>query len=123
MADFQIHISKQDTGQNPVKVVNMKKQLDAHTFLSLQKELQNTLKGNDARCVLDCDGLDYISSAGLGVLQKMVREFRGRGGDIRLARVSDKIGNVIKLLGFSKVIRVYDKLDEAVVSYKPQKPE
>ena len=124
VADFQIESSQRDAGNNaPVKVVNVKGQLDAHTFLTLQKELENTLRANDPRLVLDCDGLDYISSAGLGVLQKMVREFRGRGGDIRLARVSDKIGNVIKLLGFSKVIRVFGGLDEAVSSYKPPKAE
>ena len=124
MADFHIHSTQRDSGGGAqVKVVNVKGQLDAHTFLTLQKELENTLRANDPRLVLDCDGLDYISSAGLGVLQKMVREFRGRGGDIRLARVSDKIGNVIKLLGFSKVIRVFGGLDEAVSSYKPPKAE
>ena len=123
MADFQIQSSQRDAGggATKVKVVNVKGQLDAHTFLTLQKELETTLNANDPRLVLDCDGLDYISSAGLGVLKKMVREFRGKGGDIRLARVSDKIDNVMKLLGFSKVIRVFPGLDEAVSSYKPAK--
>lgn len=123
MADFQIQSSNRDIGAPgaKVKVVNVKGQLDAHTFLTLQKELEHTLTADDPRLVLDCDGLDYISSAGLGVLKKMVREFRGKGGDIRLARVSDKIDNVMKLLGFSKVIKVYGGLDEAVSSYKPAK--
>ena len=123
MADFQIQSSQRDAGTpgTRVKVVNVKGQLDAHTFLTLQKELETTLTADDPRLVLDCDGLDYISSAGLGVLKKMVREFRGKGGDIRLARVSDKIDNVMKLLGFSKVIKVFGGLDEAVSSYKPTK--
>jgi anti-sigma B factor antagonist len=121
LADFQIQSSQRDVGGGAarVKVVNVKGQLDAHTFLTLQKELESTLNADDPRLVLDCEGLDYISSAGLGVLKKMVREFRGKGGDIRLARVSDKIDNVMKLLGFSKVIKVYGGLDEAVSSYKP----
>ena len=123
MADFQIQSSQRDAGGGTtrVKVVNVKGQLDAHTFLTLQKELETTLTANDPRLVLDCDGLDYISSAGLGVLKKMVREFRGKGGDIRLARVSDKIDNVMKLLGFSKVFKVFGGIDEAVSSYKPTK--
>jgi anti-anti-sigma factor len=123
LPDFQIHSSQRDAGPpgTKVKVVNVKGQLDAHTFLTLQKELETTLTADDPRLVLDCDGLDYISSAGLGVLKKMVREFRGKGGDIRLARVSDKIDNVMKLLGFSKVIKVFGGLDEAVSSYKPAK--
>ena len=124
MADFQIKSSKQDApGAGPVRVVNVKGSLDAHTFLAFQKELENTLRANDAKVVLDCDGLDYMSSAGLGVLKKYVHDFRGRGGDIRIARVPDKVGNIIKLLGFSKVFKIFSTLDEAVSSYKPPKPD
>jgi anti-sigma B factor antagonist len=120
MTDFQIRSSQQQTpGGGPVRVVNVKGSLDAHTFLAFQKELENTLRANDAKVVLDCDGLDYMSSAGLGVLKKYVHDFRGRGGDIRIARVPEKVGNIIKLLGFSKVFKIFSTLDEAVSSYKP----
>jgi len=123
LAEFEIQASERDPGGGvPVRVVNVKGQLDAHTFLTLQKELETTLHAEDPRLVLDCEGLDYISSAGLGVLKKMVREFRGKGGDIRLARVSQKIDNVMKLLGFSKVLKVYSGLEDAVSSYKTGKP-
>jgi anti-anti-sigma factor len=123
MAEFQIRSSKQEApGSGSVRVVNVQGSLDAHTFIAFQKELENTLRANDARVVLDCDGLDYMSSAGLGVLKKYVHDFRGRGGDIRIARVPDKVGNIIKLLGFSKVFKIFTTLDEAVGSYKPAKP-
>ena len=124
MADFQIKSSQQQAaGAGPVRIVNVKGSLDAHTFLTFQKELENTLKANDAKVVLDCEGLDYMSSAGLGVLKKYVHDFRGRGGDIRIARVPEKVGNIIKLLGFSKVFKIFGTLDEAVSSYKPAKPD
>lgn len=119
MADFQIKSSQQQAAGAPVRVVNVKGSLDAHTFLAFQKELENTLRANDAKVVLDCEGLDYMSSAGLGVLKKYVHDFRGRGGDIRIARVPEKVGNIIKLLGFSKVFKIFGTLDEAVSSYKP----
>jgi anti-sigma B factor antagonist len=124
MTDFQIKTSQQQApGADPVRVVNVKGSLDAHTFLAFQKELENTLRANDAKVVLDCDGLDYMSSAGLGVLKKYVHDFRGRGGDIRIARVPEKVGNIIKLLGFSKVFKIFSTLDEAVSSYKPPKTD
>jgi anti-anti-sigma factor len=121
MPEFEISTSNRDAGdQGPkVKVVKVKGQLDAHTFPALQQKLESILHEQDPRLVLDCQNLEYISSAGLGVLKKMVREFRGKGGDIRLARLSDKIDNVMNLLGFSQVIRVYGGIDEAVQSYKP----
>jgi anti-anti-sigma factor len=120
MADFEISYSQREASgkRPPVKVVKVKGQLDAHTFPTLQQKLEVLLREKDPRLVLDCQNLEYISSAGLGVLKKMVREFRGKGGDIRLAALSDKIDNVMNLLGFSQVIRVFDGLDEAVESYK-----
>ena len=120
MADFEISFSARESGdQGPkVKVVKVRGQLDAHTFPTLQSKLESMFNDQDPRLVLDCQNLEYISSAGLGVLKKMVREFRGKGGDIRLARLSDKIDNVMNLLGFSQVIRVYGAVDDAVQSYK-----
>ena len=62
--------------------------------------------------------MKYISSAGLAVLNKMAHVFRQREGDLRLARLADTIQNVVDLLGFSKVIRVFADLDEAVQSFE-----
>ncbi len=53
------------------------------------------------------------------MLKKYVHDFRERGGDVRIARVPEKIDNIIKLLGFSKVFKIFAKLDEAVSSFKP----
>ncbi|RMG09966.1 MAG: anti-sigma factor antagonist [Planctomycetota bacterium] len=114
MSELEITRSK----DSEVKVLSLKGQLDAHTFSSLQKELESA--GNEAqpRVVLDCGALEYISSAGLGVLKKMSREFRDRQGDIRLAALPPKIDNVVQLLGFDKILRVFGGLDEAVRSFE-----
>jgi anti-sigma B factor antagonist len=116
--DFKIDQSTRDAGARSVRVLNLKGQLDAHTFPTLQKELETLVAGDRPMVVLDCTGLEYISSAGLGVLKKMMREFRGKRGDLRLAALPPKIENVVSLLGFSQVIRVFAKTDEAVASYK-----
>ncbi|MGE0709478.1 MAG: STAS domain-containing protein [Planctomycetota bacterium] len=114
MADFEIeHESRED-----VRVLRLKGQLDAHTFPALQEQLEGLDEADPPRVVLDCSGLEYVSSAGLGVLKKMSRDFRQRDGDLRLASLTEKIANVMSLLGFNQVIRVFGDLDEAVRSYK-----
>lgn len=118
MPDFKIDQSTQDASGRSVRVLNLKGQLDAHTFPALQRELEDLVSNDHSRVVLDCAGLEYISSAGLGVLKKMTREFRGKKGDIRLAQLPPKIDNVVSLLGFSQVLRTFKGLDEAVQSYK-----
>ena len=118
MSDFEIVKANKETGGRKVDVLSLKGQLDAHTFPSLQKELEGLAGGDEPRVVLDCQDLEYISSAGLGVLKKMTREFRGRDGDIRLAALPPKINNVVDLLGFNQVIKVFPGLTDAVDSYK-----
>ena len=114
MAEFEI--SRRDRGG--VTVLQLKGQLDAHTFPSLQRELEELVAAEDAQVVLDCADLDYISSAGLGVLKKMTREFRGLDGDLRLAALTPKINSVVTLLGFDQVLRVFPDSDQAVESYR-----
>jgi len=118
MSQIEITQASQDASGLPVTVLSLAGQLDANTFLKLQQELEAIGDEGEPRVVLDCGGLEYISSAGLGVLQKMTKEFRGSDGDIRLAAVPEKIANVVNLLGFSKVIKVFGQVSEAVGSFK-----
>lgn len=114
MSDFEIAQERQDD----VEVLHLKGQLDAHSFPQLQDTLERIDAANPPRVVLDCSGLEYVSSAGLGVLKKMSREFRQREGDLRLSTLQPKIANVIDLLGFSAVIKVFPSKDDAVDSFR-----
>ncbi|MCA8920817.1 MAG: STAS domain-containing protein [Planctomycetes bacterium] len=113
---FSISDSVRQAGDARVRVLSLKGQLDAHTFPVLQSALE-AITDMEPRVVLEFSGLDYISSAGLGVLSKMTKEFREREGDIRLAALPDKIRNIMDLLGFSQVIQVHGTVDDAVATY------
>ena len=117
MGTFALSESRRERAGKPVRVLRVEGDLDAHTFPQLQARLEQMLGDGERAIVLDCASLDYISSAGLGVLKKMVKEVRSSGGDIRLAALSEKITNIVNLLGFSKIIQVFPTLDEAVASY------
>ena len=117
MGTFSLSESRRERAGKVVRVLKVEGDLDAHTFPLLQDRLERMLGDGDRAIVLDCSGLDYISSAGLGVLKKMVKEVRTTGGDIRVAALSEKIHNIVNLLGFSKIIQVFGGVDEAVQSY------
>ncbi len=117
MGSFRLSESERATDGKKVRVLKLGGDLDAHAFPSLQDRLESLVAAGAPRVVLDCRELDYISSAGLGVLKKMMPEAREAGGDIRLAALSPKIGNIVKLLGFSKIFRIYDDVEAAASSY------
>lgn len=100
-----------------VQILAVQGQLDAHSYHSLKDELNALLHEGVSQLVLDCHGLEYISSAGLGVLKHMRKEFEQKGGDLRLARVPAKIVNILDLLGFSKIIKSFKSVEDGVASF------
>ena len=115
---LHLEIEIQDIDPNPVALIRLDGDLDAHTFPELQDKLYNLLKKGTARVVLECSKLNYISSAGIGVLNQMSRDFRSKDGDIRLAALSEKIANMFELLGFSQLLMVFPDPSSAIDSFE-----
>ena len=91
--------------------------LDSSTFPQLQDHLNRLLEENRKNCVLDLKDLDYISSAGLGVLMSILRQVQESGGDLKIVNMSEKIQRVFNLLGFSRMMRVYHSEQEALDAF------
>jgi len=99
------------------RVVRLAGTVDAYTFPRLEFALQELLRGGDTQVVLVCQGLEYISSAGLGTLIGFARRAREKRGDLRLAQIPPRIFQIIDLLGFSQVLEIYDSPDLALASF------
>jgi anti-sigma B factor antagonist len=55
---------------------------------------------------LDCDGLDYISSAGLGVLLKTQKRLLASNGKLRLAGLKPHLHDVFTYSGFDQLFEI-----------------
>ena len=55
---------------------------------------------------LDCRGLEYISSAGLGVLLKTQKRLSGAGGKLRLTGVSRHLQDIFLYSGFDQIFEI-----------------
>ena len=55
---------------------------------------------------LDCTGLDYISSAGLGVLLKTQKRLLGVNGGLRLRGLKPHIVDVFTYSGFDRIFEI-----------------
>jgi anti-sigma B factor antagonist len=56
--------------------------------------------------VVDLAGLDYISSAGLGVLLKTQKRVMQSGSGLRLINVNRHIHDILRYAGFDKIFEV-----------------
>ena len=105
-------------GTHAVSVVYLKGYLDAHTAPEFEKALQDLVGKEKVRIVVNCAGLSYISSAGLGVFMGFIEDVRSRGGDIKLAELTDKVFRVFDLLGFPVLFEIFEREADAVAKFK-----
>ena len=114
MKEFQIE--KESRGS--VQIVRFAGSLDMYSFPRLESQL-NALFDQAQYCVvLDCRRLDYVGSAGLGALISLAKRAREQKGDVRLLGVPDRIYKIIELLGFTKVLTVYNTEEEALAGFQ-----
>lgn len=107
----ECNITEKERGD--LNVLRLEGSLDAYSFPRLETAL-NTLRDQErSRVILDCEELDYVSSAALGALIGFARRAREREGDLKLSRLSPKILNIVELLGFHKILEIYPDIDSA----------
>ena len=102
------------SGTSAMAAVNGR--IDSATAAAFNEELNGILAKGVSQLVLDCDGLQYMSSAGLRVLLIAIRKTNAAGGGLALCRVSEHIREVLEVSGFVRLAKVFDTPDEAQAS-------
>jgi len=67
---------------------------------------QAFLDGVDGTVTLDCSRLDYISSAGLGVLLKTHKRLLAGSGKLRLTGVHSHLRDIFVYSGFDQILEI-----------------
>jgi anti-sigma B factor antagonist len=75
------------------------------------------------RLVVDCERLQYISSAGLGVFMGFIEEVREKGGDIKICTLPPKVRQVFELLGFDALYDIEPDRRAAVARFETPSAE
>lgn len=99
--------------RDDLDILHLDGALDAYSFPRLETALSKLREQQRHRVVLDCGGLDYISSAALGTLIGFARRAREGNGDLKLVALSKKIYTIVELLGFHKILEIYSNVDDA----------
>ena len=111
----QFEIKKRET--RDVVILELAGYLDAHTVPQFETALQKLVREAHYKIIVNMTSLEYISSAGLGVLMGFIEEVRERGGDIKLSNLSERVYKVFDLLGFPALFEIVDAEEQALHSF------
>ncbi|MCP4156707.1 MAG: STAS domain-containing protein [bacterium] len=92
--------------------------LDAHNVERFEKEMLKLIGSNVFNIVVNCKELNYISSAGMGIIMGYLDEIREKGGDIKLCSLDEKVYEIFDLVGFTEIYDFLDDEDAAIEKYK-----
>ena len=86
-------------------IVAMDGRLDTNTSPEFQTELEPMLDSISS-LTLECEKLDYISSAGLRVLLTFQEELEEQGKTLQLCHVNNVIHDVFEVTGFLEILTI-----------------
>lgn len=112
MADLTIQVRQVDGAA----VVLPDGFINAHTVRQFESTLEELVEGGHYTILLNCQDLNYISSAGLGAIMGLIETVRENGGDIMLCRLQENVFAIFDTLGFTQLYKVFETEEEALHS-------
>jgi len=109
MADLSIQVREMDG----VAVVQPEGFINAHTVRQFESALESLVGAGKFTILLNCQHLNYISSAGLGAIMGLIETVRENGGDILLCSLQENVYAIFDTLGFTQLYRVFQTETEA----------
>jgi len=110
-------LSIQEEKAKDITVLKVGGFVDTSTSSSLEDSIKGLHDTKKTKVIIDLAGVEFISSAGWGILVAYLRKMRSAGGDIKLTSMVEKVDNVFKLMEFDSLIDAYPTLDKAVKSF------
>jgi len=85
---------------------------------SLLRDVARKLINENKRIVLNLSGVNYIDSGGLGTLVSLFTTAQKAGGSIKLANLTERVGDLLQVTKLLTVFEVYDSEEKALDSYR-----
>ena len=108
-------ISVQQSDQ--ISIVSIAGSIDALTADQITGCIDERISSGEKHLVFDLSEVEFMSSAGLRAILGALKETRQAGGDLYLAGAQRGVAGILRLSGFSKILKVYDSVDNAIAQF------
>jgi anti-anti-sigma factor len=88
--------------------------IDTYNSSFFQKRIQKAIEEGFVRLIFQCNGLNYVSSTGIGSFTTFLKAVKQQGGDIVLLDIQPKVYEVFQLLGFSQFFNIKDNINDSI---------
>ena len=100
--------------ENDIYIFKVNGRLDSNTSHELEEKIFGAIKNESYKMIVDFEGLDYISSAGLRVILKASKALKRSEGSIVLCSMQDYVKEVFEIAGFDVFLPIVSKINDAL---------
>jgi len=90
--------------------------LDADNSRELKQGLSGLIDANP-RIVFDMGQLRFVDSSGCGAILSCFKRIKGRGGDLKLIRLQDRVLGLFKLMRLDRIFEILQTKEEALKAF------
>jgi anti-anti-sigma factor len=98
-------------------VLRLRGVINANTFEILDGAVHDTITRGGVRIIFDMGNVEYISSAGIGVLMNAMAESQRCGGGLVLACVPENVRAVFDTMNLTSLLRISADVKSAVKQF------
>ncbi|WP_345750695.1 STAS domain-containing protein [Microbacterium rhizophilus] len=103
----------QETGTDRYTVLSPQGKLNLVAAPPLKARIDELVRDQRSRIVIDLAAVDFVDSSGLGALIGGLKAARQAGGDVRIAAAGDQVRAVLKLTNLDRILAPFDTIEDA----------
>jgi stage II sporulation protein AA (anti-sigma F factor antagonist) len=92
--------------QGDVMVVTIAAHLDTVTSPIFESRLLGLIDQGERRIIVDCEGLNYVNSAGLKVFLLAAKRMEPLGGKLILCALAPSVFMIFEMIGFTRIMKI-----------------
>ena len=112
---------KHEVVDQAIDLVTITGRLDHQLSPALDSLLSSLVSAELPILIIDLNKTDYVNSGGLRVLVAVWRRAREKGGDLVLSGLHDEVAETFAMVGFNKILKVYDSAESAITALSSSK--
>ena len=84
------------------KTIILYRRIDSTNVSLVEDRINNELEGFNGNLIIDCDELEYISSAGLRIILKLKKRFQ----NLKIINCNQAVYDIFEMTGFTDIINI-----------------
>ena len=112
-----LNISSDASQVQGVSVLKVEGRVDSDSTPELERALTGLLEASCSKIVVNLQGVDFMSSAGLRAIVRASQASQKAGGGLRLAAVPENIESVMYTVGLNQMLESYPTEQEAISGF------